>query len=142
MLFPAAFGLTMQLVDFGSLQLLVLPVFFISIILWAVLFCQFWKRKNAAMVARWQINYSVGHDSRSKFLEMEWSSFQSPVELINKWGTDKPKEKEVFQREEWFGHLMRFRNDAIIILSIICLQLPFELAYAHLYEVIGSDFVK
>ncbi|KAK3009325.1 hypothetical protein RJ639_014466 [Escallonia herrerae] len=142
MLFPAAFGLILQLVDFGSLQLLVLPVFFISIISWAVLFLQFWKRKNSALLARWQISSSVGADSGHKFLEMEWSSFQSPVELIKKWGTDNTKLKEVFQREEWFGRLTRFRNDAVIILSIICLQLPFELAYAHLYEVVQSDLVK
>lgn len=57
-------------------------------------------------------------------------------------GENKGKENEKFQREEWFGRMMRFRNDAIIILSIICLQLPFELAYAHLYESIGSDVVK
>lgn len=73
---------------------------------------------------------------------MAWSSPQSSVELMKKWGTDKTKEKEMFQRIEWFGRLMRFRNDAIIIVSIICLQLPFELAYAHLYEVIESDIVK
>ncbi|GFZ04235.1 hypothetical protein Acr_16g0008590 [Actinidia rufa] len=107
-LFPAVFGLMLQLVDFGSMQVLVLPTFFISII------------------------------------KMEWSSLQlqSPVELIKKWGSDKTKEKELFQREEWAGRLRRFRNDAIIILSIICLQLPFELAYAHLYEVIGSELMK
>lgn len=142
MLFPAAFGFILQLVDFGSLQLLAVPVFFISIISWAVLFFQFWKRKNAALLARWQMSYSGGADSGYKFLEMEWSSFQSPVELLKKWGTDKTKEKESFQREEWSGRMVRFRNDAIIISSIICLQLPFELVYAHLYEVIGSDLIK
>ncbi|CAK7356813.1 unnamed protein product [Dovyalis caffra] len=52
------------------------------------------------------------------------------------------KEKEAYQRYEWLGHLMRFRNNAIILLTIICLQLPFELAYAHLYEVIESDVMR
>ncbi|KAL8098903.1 anoctamin-like protein At1g73020 [Apium graveolens] len=139
MLFPAALGLTLQFVDFGSFQLLVLPVFFMSIILWAVLFSQFWKRKNSAMLARWQVYYSV-RDSRSKFLAMEQSSLQSVDNKYN-W-TDKQKEKELFQREEWFGRLKRLRNDTIVITSIICLQLPFELAYAHLYEVLESDIVK
>lgn len=64
------------------------------------------------------------------------------MELTKNLGTDKTKEKEAFQKYEWFSYLKRFRNDAIIILSIICLQLPFELAYAHLYEVIKSDIVK
>ncbi|XP_059640656.1 anoctamin-like protein At1g73020 [Cornus florida] len=142
MLFPAAFGLALQLVDFGSLQLLMLPVFLVSMVLWAVLFFQFWKRKNSALLARWQISHSVGADPGYKGFDMEWSSLQSPVELIRKWSIDQTKGKEVVQREEWFGCLMRFRNDAIVILSIICLQLPFELTYAHLYEVIGSDILK
>ena len=64
------------------------------------------------------------------------------MELIKNLGIDKTKEKESFQRYEWFGYLKRFRNDAFVIFSIICLQLPFELAYAHLYEVIESDIVK
>ncbi|KAK6911964.1 Anoctamin [Dillenia turbinata] len=142
MLFPAMFGITLQLVDFGQSQLLILPVFFIVLISWAVLFFQFWKRKNAALLTRWQINYPVGLDLRYKLLDMEKFSLQSPLDLIKKLGMDKTKEKEAYQREEWFGRLMRFRNDAIIVLSIICLQLPFELAYAHLYEVIGSDLMK
>lgn len=142
MFFPAAFAITLQLIDFGSLQLLVLPVFFIGIILWAVIFSQFWKRKNSALLARWQISYSAGVDLGHKLLGMEWSSLQSPVELLRKCGTDKTNDKEAYQRNEWFGCLMRFRNDAMVILSIICLQLPFELAYAHLYEVFRSDVMK
>ncbi|XVF86771.1 hypothetical protein PTKIN_Ptkin18bG0069600 [Pterospermum kingtungense] len=124
MIFPAAFGVILQLIDFGPLQLLVLPSFFISVVLWAVLFFQFWKRKNSALSARWHLNFSVS------------------MELIKDLGIDKTKEKEAFQRYEWFGYLKRFRNDAFVILSIICLQLPFELAYAHLYEVIESDIMK
>ncbi|XP_022723977.1 anoctamin-like protein At1g73020 [Durio zibethinus] len=142
MIFPAAFGLILQLVDFGSLKLLVLPIFFISTILWAVLFFQFWKRKNAALSARWHLNFSVSTSQGYKVLGREWSSLHTPMELTKNLGIDKTKEKEAFQRYEWFGYLKRFRNDAIVILSIICLQLPFELAYAHLYEVIESDIVK
>nr|GMC74834.1 anoctamin-like protein At1g73020 [Ipomoea batatas] len=140
--FPAALGLAVQFVDFGSLQLFVLPVFFICVVSWAVLFFQFWKRKNSALLVRWQINYPVGGHSEFKFVEREWGLFQSPVELMKQWGADTTKEKEAFQREEWFGHLMRFRNDAMILFVIICLQLPFELAFAHLYEVLTSETLK
>ncbi|XP_031385503.1 anoctamin-like protein At1g73020 isoform X2 [Punica granatum] len=146
MLFPAGLGFVVHLVDFGPFQLLVLPIFFISIVLWAVMFSQFWKRKNSALLSRWQISYSVGaypgYDLGFKVPGKDRSSLQSSVELISKWGRDKKNDKERFQREEWFGTLMRFRNDVIIILSIICLQLPFELAYAHLYEVVESDYMK
>ena len=84
---------------------------------------------------RWQISYSGMADPGCKISGPDWNSLQSPVELVKKVETDRAREKEVFQRAEWFGHMMRFRNDVIILLSIICLQLPFELAYAHLYEV-------
>lgn len=93
-------------------------------------------------VNRWQITYPIGADAGYKLLGMEWGSLQSPIELIRKWGTDNTKEKEMFQRNEWFGRLMRFRNDALVILSIICLQLPFEVAYAHTYEIMESDLMK
>ncbi|GLT55931.1 hypothetical protein SLA2020_290120 [Shorea laevis] len=140
--FPAVLGLIVQLTDFGSLQLLVHPIFFASIVLWAVLFFQFWKRKNAALLARLQINNSVSTSQEYRVLGMEWSSLQSSMGLAKSVETDKTKVKEALQRYEWLGYLMRFRNDAIIILSIICLQLPFELFYAHLYEVIKSDIVR
>ncbi|KAJ9568403.1 hypothetical protein OSB04_004369 [Centaurea solstitialis] len=140
--FPAAFGLFLQLVDFGYLQLFVLPFFFIFIISWAVFFFQFWKRRNSTLLARWQISYSVGAESAYKYMDMEWSSFHSSVGTVKKLGDGKTKEKVNIHREEWFGRMMRFRNDAIIILSIICLQLPFELAYAHLYESIRNDIFK
>ncbi|XP_011072472.1 anoctamin-like protein At1g73020 [Sesamum indicum] len=142
MFFPAALGLTVQFVDFGSFQLLVLPFFFICQISWAVAFFQFWKRKNAALSARLQIYDLAGHESEYKSLRTEQSLSASPTELMKKQISDRMKEKASFQREEWFRWLMRLRNDAFIILSIICLQLPFELAYAHLYEVIGSDLLK
>ncbi|KAF9625770.1 hypothetical protein IFM89_026910 [Coptis chinensis] len=48
------------------------------------------------------------------------------MEHIRKMSTDKIKEKASFQRDEWSGHLLSFRNDALVILSIICFQLPFE----------------
>lgn len=146
MLFPAGLGLISQLIDFGPFQLLVLPIFFVSITLWAVMFFQFWKRKNSALLTRWQISYSVGadpgYDLGYKLSGKEWSSVQSTVELAGKEEQDRRKDKEKFQREEWFGAFLRVRNDAIVILCIICLQLPFELAYAHLYEVVGSDVIK
>ncbi|XP_071903119.1 anoctamin-like protein At1g73020 isoform X2 [Coffea arabica] len=142
LLFPAAFGLILHLIDFGSLQLFVLPVFFVSLVMWAVLFFQFWKRKNSALLSRWQVNQAPGAGREHKAFDLEWSLFQYPSELMKKQGSDKIIEKEVYQREEWLRRFMRYRNDFVVILSIICLQLPFELAYAHLYEVVTSDLLK
>ncbi|XP_044479470.1 anoctamin-like protein At1g73020 isoform X2 [Mangifera indica] len=86
----------------------------------------------------WHINCTIGASQGNKLLGLD----HSPPELMEKMGMNEKQEKQLYQRYEWLGYLMRFRNDAIIILSIICLQLPFELAYAHLYEVIGSDLLK
>ncbi|KZV31827.1 anoctamin-like protein-like [Dorcoceras hygrometricum] len=142
MLFPAALGLMVHFVDFGSLQLWVLPLFFTWVIAWAILFFQFWKRKSSALLARWQVYHSTVTESEFRFVHLEPSSPQNPKEIMKKQEAIKMKEKAFFQKEEWIRWLMRFRNDAFIITSIICLQLPFELAYAHLYEVIDSDFLK
>ncbi|XP_054784320.1 anoctamin-like protein At1g73020 isoform X3 [Prosopis cineraria] len=90
----------------------------------------------------WSIDSSVTADQGCKIPGGKGISLQLTNEHIKLLETDKMKEKEVFQRYEWFGRLLRFRNDAIIIISIICLQLPFELAYAHLYEVVDSDVIK
>ncbi|XP_073147285.1 anoctamin-like protein At1g73020 [Henckelia pumila] len=142
MLFPATLGLIVHFVDFGSLQLLVLPFFFICLISWAVLFFQFWKRKSSALSNRWHIYDSGAAECEYKFWHTDQSSSSSPTEHMKKQETNKLKEKKAFQREEWFRWLMRLRNDVFVIMGIICLQLPFELAYAHLYEVIGSEFLK
>uniref|UniRef100_A0A0D9V4Q6 Anoctamin transmembrane domain-containing protein n=1 Tax=Leersia perrieri TaxID=77586 RepID=A0A0D9V4Q6_9ORYZ len=140
--FPAVFGLTTQFIDFGSLQWLVLPAFFIFVISWAVFFLQFWKRKNSAVLARWGINYSF---SEYKSLGNEVDSLSCSLADDNvqekKFG-DAPDEKRILQRNEWFGVLLRIRNNAIIVLAIICLQLPFELAYAHLYEITETEALR
>ncbi|XP_047962822.1 anoctamin-like protein At1g73020 isoform X1 [Salvia hispanica] len=142
LLFPASLGLVVQLMDFGSLQFAVLPFFFMSFISWVVLFFQFWKRKNAAISARLQIYNSASLECEYRFIKTEPSLSRFPSEHMRKQNIDRMKEKANFQREEWFTWLLRVRNDAFIILSIICLQLPFELAYAHLYEDLGADVLK
>lgn len=129
--FPAGFGLALQMIDFGSMQLFALPAFFIFIVSWAVFFFQFWKRKNSALLARWGIEYG------------EINSFsQCQGESEKKLNTGRPMEKKLLQRDEWLGLLLRIRNNAIIVAAIICIQLPFELAYAHIYEIAESDVLK
>ncbi|XP_010911891.1 anoctamin-like protein Os01g0706700 isoform X2 [Elaeis guineensis] len=138
--FPAALGLALQLIDFGSMQLLVLPAFFIFIISWAVFFFQFWKRKNSALLARWGINYSL---SEYKALDTEMNSLNRVhADHEKNFDANKPIEKKILQRDEWLGLLLRIRNNTVVALAIICLQLPFELAYAHLYEITESYTLK
>ncbi|KAI3722834.1 hypothetical protein L2E82_33952 [Cichorium intybus] len=108
------------------------------------------KKPNAPIWGSVGLRATLSSSSQIAFLNlpnvkrdsMGLFNLLSKVGSVRTCGGNKGKEHENFQREEWFGRMMRFRNDAIIILSIICLQLPFELAYAHLYESIGSDVVK
>nr|CAB3474031.1 unnamed protein product [Digitaria exilis] len=137
--FPAVSGLATQLIDFGSLQWLVLPGFFIFVISWAVFFLQFWKRKNSALLARWGINCSL---SEYKNLGNELGSLGDSLAIEEKKFCDVSAEKRKLQRNEWFGVLLRIRNNGIIVLAIICLQLPFELAYAHLYEITETEVMR
>lgn len=140
--FPAVSGLATQLIDFGSLQWLVLPAFFIFVISWAVFFLQFWKRKNSALLARWGINYSFA-EYKASANELEPIRHYLSVERVEeKKFDDTPAEKRRLQRNEWSGVLLRIRNNAIIVLGIICLQLPFELAYAHLYEKTETEALR
>ncbi|KAM0911250.1 hypothetical protein ACQ4PT_013626 [Festuca glaucescens] len=140
--FPAVSGLATQLIDFGSLQWLVLPAFFIFVISWAVFFLQFWKRKNSELLARWGINYSFA-EYKASANELDPLRHPQSVECVEeKKFDDAPAEKRRLQRNEWSGVLLRIRNNAIIVLGIICLQLPFELAYAHLYEKTETEAVR
>lgn len=139
---PAVSGLATQLIDFGSLQWLVLPAFFIFVISWAVFFLQFWKRKNSALLARWGINYSFA-EYKASANELEPIRHYLPIERVEEKNfDDAPAEKRRLQRNEWSGVLLRIRNNAIIVLGIICLQLPFELAYAHLYEKTETEALR
>ncbi|CAN6441501.1 unnamed protein product [Victoria cruziana] len=142
--FPAAFGIFIQLFDFGSWQLLALPVFFVLVVSWAVLFFQFWKRKNCALLTRWQLYYPEGLiQEQTITISGQNSPDQLQPEISDRFTTNKPKERyQALQRDEWHGIFRRFRNDALVIMGIICLQLPFELAYAYLYEAIGIDILR
>ncbi|KAM3331758.1 hypothetical protein ACQJBY_027586 [Aegilops geniculata] len=140
--FPAVSGLATQLIDFGSFQWLVLPAFFIFVISWAVFFLQFWKRKNSALLARWGINYSFA-EYKASANELEPIKHYLSIEREEEKNfDDAPAEKRRLQRNEWSGVLLRIRNNAIIVLGIICLQLPFELAYAHLYEKTETEALR
>ncbi|KAF3328321.1 anoctamin-like protein [Carex littledalei] len=137
--FPAAFGLATQLVDFGRMQFLVLPSFFVFVISWAVFFFQFWKRKNSALLARWGINYSL-HDCKEMASDANEFNYVDPVK--NKFYSSRPIEKTSIQADEWCGILRKVKNNAIVVFGIICLQLPFELAYAHLYNITQIEVLR
>ena len=94
------------------------------------------------MESRWGINYSIAEYKASA---NELDPLRHPLSVgfvEEKKFDDAPAEKRRLQRNEWSGVLLRIRNNAIIVLGIICLQLPFELAYAHLYEKTETEALR
>ncbi|AAD55649.1 Hypothetical protein [Arabidopsis thaliana] len=94
------------------------------------------KRKE--LLQNWALNW---WNCTNQPIDQIYSYFGAK-ELIKNLGNERAKEKEAYQRYEWFAYRKRFRNDVLVIMSIICLQLPFELAYAHIFEIITSDIIK
>lgn len=92
---------------------------------------------------RWGINYSISEYKNlgTEFDVLSDSQSDSLTFEEKKFG-DASAEKRKLQRNEWFGVLLKIRNNAIIVLAIICLQLPFELAYAHLYEITETEVLR
>eukprot|EP01018_Ginkgo_biloba_P001815 Gb_38780 [translate_table: standard] len=146
LLFPAMLGIIFQFVDFGSWQIAMLPVFSTIVVSWAVLFLQFWKRKNAALLARWSVNYSTDLEPGSKLIASETDSIIQPHtedgKIIGANNIPPVELRMTLQRDEWQQHFISFKNNAIVVSGIICLQLPFELLYAHLDHIIDSQILK
>lgn len=51
-------------------------------------------------------------------------------------------EAKVLGKEEWVSRLRSVKNNMIAITCILCVQLPFELLYAHLNRVAPYDILK
>ncbi|WVZ23995.1 hypothetical protein V8G54_002539 [Vigna mungo] len=123
LLFPAAFGHTLQLIDFGWANLSVIEIGGAPCLL-----CHgdTLGYNVFSVLEAWPISSVDITDEGYKITGRKESSWQPPMELMKVLEYDRIKEKEAFQKSEWLWRFMRFRNDAFIIFSIICLQLPFE----------------
>ncbi|XP_057828563.2 anoctamin-like protein Os01g0706700 isoform X2 [Cryptomeria japonica] len=144
-LFPSVLGIFFHSVNFGSWRVVVLSIFFMIVILWSVLFLQFWRRKNAKLLLRWNTSHSgnVEPGSRSYASEQHALSQLTPGGVIIGPNNMPPNEQRTtLQRHEWHENFKSLRNNVIVIAGILCLQLPFELAYAHFNHIIHSQIWK
>jgi anoctamin-10 len=92
---------------------------------------------------RWGINYSISeYKNLGNDLDLLSDSRRDSLTVEGKKFHDVSAEKRKLQRNEWFGVLLKIRNNSMIVLAIICLQLPFELAYAHLYEITEHEVLR
>jgi anoctamin-10 len=51
-------------------------------------------------------------------------------------------EAKVLGREEWLSRIRSVKNNMIAVTCILCVQLPFELLYAHLNKFAPNDIIK
>jgi anoctamin-10 len=92
---------------------------------------------------RWGINYSISeYKNLGNDLDLLSDSGRDCLAIEGKKHGDASAEKRKLQRIEWFGVFLKIRNNTMIVLAIICLQLPFELAYAHLYEITEHEVLR
>lgn len=94
---------------------------------------------NWFCLSRWGINYSL-HDCKEMASDANEFNYVDPVK--NKFYSSRPIEKTSIQADEWCGILRKVKNNAIVVFGIICLQLPFELAYAHLYNITQIEVLR
>ncbi|MCO5597813.1 hypothetical protein L7F22_051897 [Adiantum nelumboides] len=138
LLYPSIAGLFFSYLNLGSWEALVPPLLSMLAVSWAVLFLQFWKRKNAALLARWNQSSSF---NKVYGTDLTMSTTDAVVQESRTMGISKV-EKQAYQKEEWAEHFRSFRNTAAVIGGILCLQLPFEIAYAHLSYIIQSKILN
>lgn len=89
--------------------------------------------------SRWGINYSL-NDCKGMASDANEFNYVDPIK--KKFYSSRPVEKTSIQADEWCGIFRKVRNNAIVVLGIICLQLPFELAYAHLYNITQIEVLR
>lgn len=139
LLLPSIIGLFFYYINLGSWESIVPPLLSMLAVSWAVLFLQFWKRKNAALLARWNQSSTFEKEYGT---DLPLSSNDAVARAKSRSLGISRAEKQVFQKEEWAEHFRSFRNTAAVIGGILCLQLPFEIAYAHLSYIIKSKILN
>ncbi|CAM6117478.1 unnamed protein product [Calypogeia fissa] len=136
LLFPGAFGLLLWFKDFGSWEPAIPPIFSMTVIIWSVLFLQFWKRHNAGLQARWGM---VIEDPEVRESRAKMTGEDGSVHVLSDLNEDESRSLE---NEEWKSRLKSLRNNAIVFVGIVCVQMPFELLYAHLNKIAGYDVLR
>ncbi|XLR27689.1 hypothetical protein S83_055589, partial [Arachis hypogaea] len=118
----------------------VLPAFFIAVILRAITFSQFWKWKNAALLARWLITYGNAVDEEYKVVGMKGGDLNStcdaekpqpfqnicymcPLETYVFWNIHEPVQGQVIMSK---NNIMEIRTDALKLLAMMKRPVPIQ----------------
>ncbi|CAK9260652.1 unnamed protein product [Sphagnum jensenii] len=142
---PAILGTLLYVIKLRSWQSAVPPVFSMAIVVWAVVFLQFWRRTNAEILTRWEISseYDELQALRPHNLEQQKSLFSgeaTEAQIVEANVLDY--EVKMVKRDEWLGRFQIVKTNTVVFAGILCVQLPFELLYAHLNRAAPYAFLK
>ncbi|KAJ7525233.1 hypothetical protein O6H91_17G043000 [Diphasiastrum complanatum] len=145
LMFPAILAIFFSFINLGKFEPVVPLIFSFLVVVWAVLLLQFWKRKNAAILTRWDIIIPNGESCEMEFFNhvgKQTLSGEGTQKDRLPWTEVTKSQKQVIQKLEWLEQLKTFRNIVIVVTGILCFQLPFELTYVHLNEVLPYNILK
>jgi anoctamin-10 len=145
LIFPAVLGIFLNWTDQGKMEAAVPPLYAMIVVVWAVVFLQFWRRRNAGLLSRWGMIDESEELQAIKELsgEQQGALFSGESKQDEVFGANvSDYEVKVLGKEEWVSRLRSVKNNMIAITCILCVQLPFELLYAHLNRVAPYDILK
>lgn len=138
--FLACIGLIFYFCDWGDYTVAIPPIFGTLVVLWGMLFLQFWKRRSVELTERWEIvqgDDEVGEQKSrwEKALEKQKKELAS-LEVIAKGKeavvlSEQPALEELHE-EEWRGCLLSLGSNTAALLGVVVLQLPLEASYHYL----------
>jgi len=145
LIFPAVLGIVLNLTDQGAMEPAVPPIYAMIVVVWAVVFLQFWRRKNASLQNNWGMSYESEELQTIKALtrEQQGALLRGAAKQEEVYGANvSDYEAKVLGREEWLSRIRSVKNNMIAVTCILCVQLPFELLYAHLNKFAPNDLIK
>ncbi|XP_073391675.1 anoctamin-like protein Os01g0706700 isoform X3 [Physcomitrium patens] len=144
LLFPAALGIFLHFTDQGPMEPAVPPIYAMIVVIWAVVFLQFWRRQNAALQNKWGLSYESEEIQTIKSLTREQRGvlLQKTSQQQAYGANVSEQEAQILGREEWLSRIRSVKNSMIAVTCILCVQFPFELLYAHLNKYAPNDIIK
>jgi len=145
LIFPAVLGIVLNVTNQGAMEPAVPPIYAMIVVVWAVVFLQFWRRRNASLQNNWGMCYESEELQTIKALtkEQQGALLRGAAKTEEVYGANvSDYEAKVLGREEWLSRIRSLKNNMIAVVCILCVQLPLELLYAHLNKFAPNDIIK
>ncbi|GBG92801.1 hypothetical protein CBR_g57226 [Chara braunii] len=144
LMFPAILGLTLQVVSRWSASVMISTIFSLFIVIWAVVFLQFWKRRNNELLAKWDLKLEEDELHRPWESDMSldtgegsiYCSYQEDLRELEK------RLKKALWEDEWRARLNEAKNNLITIFGVMCVHMPWELLSLYIDSILPYKFLK